>query len=253
MAWAAHAEHQQLTSPIIAHSYYERNLWLRYYGNILCTYLERGDGFRVLRDPTRVNPSTSQKKPLIFYTRTAGLPPWYLLRNWSMKHIECSERLPAQYCAFVGSLFANFHPQLNNQVEYRNLRAVAGALRQRTTTINLRSVLPQHLRNLACTRLLQTELSLLYWFWLEKQKKASQYHFDPNTTGQLRIHLLSNYDICDYCTYSLLQAGLGALFGLGEGRVHVTATTWRRPQSCFALWGRTHGDGTPETKRLHIA
>jgi len=62
-----------------------------------------------------------------------------------------------------------------------------------------------------------TEIELLYYYW----KKRNNYIIYPD--DDLRLSIFSKYDVCDYCSFYLLHAGLSRLFGVQWHRIDIIA------------------------------
>jgi hypothetical protein len=84
-------------------------------------------------------------------------------------------------------------------------------------------------------RISDTEIEMLYCFW--HSTKVDDFPFDPWRDQQLEIYIYSWLDICDMCSYSLLQVGLSELLGVNLDRLRIRATCWHPCRGALA-WGR---------------
>lgn len=177
-----------------------------------------------------------QNQDIVFSTKA------FVSTQYKVMHVKVSENFPEKFKLFLIQLYEkDLHLADTNYKWMRNIMKILSTMKR--GKINATNLL-KHEEHTSGQQLTDTEIEFLYYIFCNQEKLLKS--FDPYSTDSIEVYLYSLYDICDTCTYSLLQAALSDLF---TRKVTIFGYCWKKYP--FArIWEREKNNYTYKIKFL---
>jgi len=206
----------------------------------------------IIRNAENRTTTTFSLLDTVFYTKDGMKPDLQQKGFTNPVRVQYSNKLPREFCEFFIYLFKT-DANLTNSPKYARLREAAERLRNRLVWSQKEIAIPEVWNTSELNvgnALTDTEVEMLYFFWSNPPYRQKVKAFlSMHTTAELVIY--SKLDVCDTCTYALLQSGLMRLFGLPHYQLEIYAATWRFCAQA-TLWGREYKQVGEQIKKLII-